>query len=137
MESISGALTGMEQKMNYYFKSPFLEKQDWAVFKSDGLSPIVTAAHKKGLGVIINMEGVNPYHWEKNKWTPENIKTVANDLAADSVDGVFEECFEVSPEVFKSLAQNSEARMSNIFPEQIRCYSGNLILRHCGRKQQL
>jgi hypothetical protein len=93
------------EKMNYYFKSPFLEKQDWAVFKSDGLSPIVTAAHKKGLGVIINIEGVNPYHWEKNKWTPENIKAVANDLAADSVDGVFEECFEVSPEVFKSLAQ--------------------------------
>ncbi len=93
-------------KMNYYFKSPFLEKQDWAVFKYDGLSPIVSAAHKRGLEVIINLEGVNPYHWGKNQWTPENIKTVAEDLAADSVDGVFEECFEVRPEVFKSLAQN-------------------------------
>lgn len=92
-------------KMNYYFKSPFLEKQDWAVFKYDGLSPVVSAAHKRGLEVIINLEGVNPYHWGKNQWTPENIRYVAEDLAADSVDGVFEECFEVSPEVFKSLAQ--------------------------------
>ena len=71
-----------------------------------GLSPIVSAAHKRGLKVIINMEGVNPYHWVKNQWTPENIKAVAEDLAADSVDGVFEECFEVKPEVFKSLARN-------------------------------
>lgn len=93
-------------KMNYFFKSPFLEKQSWAVFKNDGLSPLVTAAHKQGLDVIINLEGVNPYHWQKNQWTPENIKAVAEDLAADSVDGVFEECFEVKPEVFKSLAQN-------------------------------
>lgn len=98
------------EKMNYYFKSPFLEKQDWAVFKNDGLSPVVSAAHKRGLGVIINMEGVNPYHWVKNKWTPENIKSVAEDLAADSVDGVFEECFEVNPAVFKSLAQNLIAK---------------------------
>ncbi len=25
-------------KMNYYYKSPFLEKQSWAVFKGDGFS---------------------------------------------------------------------------------------------------
>ena len=97
-------------KMNYFFKSPFLEKQDWAVFKGDGLSPLVTAAHKKGIGVMINMEGVNPYHWEKNQWTPENIKAVADDLAADSVDGVFEECFEVKPDVFVSLARELKSK---------------------------
>jgi hypothetical protein len=69
-------------KMNYYFKSPFLEKQDWAVFKRDGLSSIVKAAHKKGLKVMINIEGCNPYHWTENKWTPETIKAVAEDIAA-------------------------------------------------------
>jgi hypothetical protein len=92
-------------KMNYYFKSPFLEKQDWAVFKRDGLSSIIKAAHSKGLKVMINLEGVNPYHWEQNHWTPENIKSVADDLAAAGVDAVFEECFEVKADVFVSLAR--------------------------------
>jgi hypothetical protein len=102
-----------DAKMNYFFKSQFLEKQEWAAFKSDGLSPIVKAAHKKGVKVMINMEGVNPYHWEKNKWTAENIRSVADDLATDSVDAVFEECFEVKPEVFTSLARELKARGVN------------------------
>jgi hypothetical protein len=96
--------------MNYFFKSPFLEKQEWASFMGDGLSPLVKAAHDKGLGVMINIEGVNPYHWEKNQWTPENIRAVAEDLAADGVDGVFEECFEVKPDVFVSLARTLKSK---------------------------
>ena len=97
-------------KMNYFFRSPFLEKQEWAVFKEDGLGPLISAAHKKGLEVMVNIEGVNPYHWELNKWTAENIRTVADDLAADSADAVFEECFEVKPEVFTSLARELKAK---------------------------
>lgn len=97
-------------KMNYFFKSPFLEKQEWAVFKNDGLTPLVKAAHKKGLKVIINVEGVNPYHWKNNQWTPDNIRSVADDLAADSVDAVFEECFEVKPAVFTSLARELKSK---------------------------
>jgi len=96
-------------KMNYYFKSPFLEKQSWAVSKRDGLSTIVKAAHKKGLKVMINLEGVNPYHWTENQWTPENIKAVAEDIAATGVDAVFEECFEVKADVFISLARTLKA----------------------------
>jgi len=46
-------------KMNYYFKSPFLETQEWAVFRRDGLTSLVSAAHKKGVKVMINIEGVN------------------------------------------------------------------------------
>jgi len=97
-------------KMNYFFKSPSLEKQEWAVFKEDGLTPLLRAAHKKGLGVMVNIEGVNPYHWQKNHWTIENIKAVASDLAADSVDVVFEECFEVRPEIFLSLARELKSK---------------------------
>lgn len=97
-------------KMNYYFKSPFLEKQDWAVFKRDGLSLIIKAAHKKGLKVMINLEGINPYHWTQNQWTPENIKAVAQDLAATGVDAVFEECFEVKSNVFISLARTLKSK---------------------------
>jgi hypothetical protein len=97
-------------KMSYYFKSPFLEKQEWAVFKKDRLSPIVKAAHKKGMKVMINIEGVNPYHWTQNQWTAENIKAVAEDLAAAGVDAVFEECFEVKPEVFVSLARTLKSK---------------------------
>src|SRR5664280_2080370 len=41
-------------KMNYYFKSEFLEKQSWAVFKGDALTPLVKAAHAKGIKVVIN-----------------------------------------------------------------------------------
>jgi hypothetical protein len=101
------------EKMNYFFKSPYLETQSWAVFKKDGLSPLVKAAHDAGLKVMINIEGVNPYHWEKNKWTPENIKSVAEDLAGDGVDAVFEECFEVKPQVFLSLARTLKANGVN------------------------
>jgi hypothetical protein len=92
-------------KMRYYFKSPFLEKQSWASFENDGLGPVVDAAHKKGLSVMVNIEGVNPYHWKQNKWTPSTIKSAAEDLAATGVDAVFEECFEVKPDVFTSLAK--------------------------------
>lgn len=97
-------------KINYYFKSPFLEKQEWAVFKTDRVSPIVKAAHKKGMKVMINIEGINPYHWTQNQWTAENIKAVAEDLAAAGVDAVFEECFEVKPEVFVSLARTLKSK---------------------------
>jgi hypothetical protein len=107
---------GAERKgatMDYFFKSSFLEKQEWASFKKDGLTPLVSAAHKKGLKVMINIEGVNPYHWVENKWTPENIRSVADDLAADGVDAVFEECFEVKPEVFISLARELKSKGVN------------------------
>ncbi|MES2005604.1 MAG: hypothetical protein V4450_13890 [Bacteroidota bacterium] len=92
-------------KMNYYYKSPYLEKQPWAVFERDGLSPIVAAAKKKGIKVMVNMEGVNPYHWEKHQWNPATIASAANDLAATGIDAVFEECFEVRSDVFSSLAK--------------------------------
>jgi hypothetical protein len=92
-------------EINYFYKSPFLEKQDWAVFKNDGLTPLVREAHDKGLKVMINIEGINPYHWKENRWTRENIKSVAIDLAASGVDAVFEECFEVKSDVFLSLAK--------------------------------
>lgn len=91
-------------KMKYYFRSPFLEKLSWAEFKRDGLSPLISAAHERGLKVMINIEGVNPYHWQQNQWNAENIRGVAGDLASEGVDAVFEECFEVKPEVFLALA---------------------------------
>lgn len=97
-------------RMNYYFRSPFLEKQEWASFKNDPLTPLVSAAHKNGLKVMINIEGVNPYHWVLNKWTPGNIRAVAGDLAADSIDALFEECFEVKPDVFLSLARELKSK---------------------------
>lgn len=99
--------------MNYFYRSPFLETQDWAVFKTDGLGPLVRAAHEKGLKVMINMEGVNPYHWEQNQWNPANIKSVAEDLASSGVDAVFEECFEVKSDVFVSLAKTLKSRGVN------------------------
>ena len=100
-------------KMNYFFKSPFLQKQDWAVFEKEGLSSLVRAAHKKDVKVMINLEGVNPYHWKLNKWTPDNISKVADDLGATGVDAVFEECFEVKPDVFISLARELKSKGVN------------------------
>ncbi len=97
-------------KMNYFYNSPFLEKQSWAEFSKDGLSPLVSAAHKQGVKVMVNMEGVNPYHWEENQWTPQNIARVADDLAAAGADAVFEECFEVNADVFVSLARELKSK---------------------------
>jgi hypothetical protein len=92
-------------KMKYYYKSPFLEKQTWATFENDALTPVVDAAHKKGVSVMMNFEGVNPYHWKEHQWTTETIKAAAEDIASTGVDAVFEECFEVKPDVFSSLAR--------------------------------
>src|SRR5579875_3414007 len=99
--------------MNYFYTSPYLAQQQWAVFKNDGLSPIVKAAHQKGMKVMVNMEGVNPYHWKQNQWTPERIKAVAGDLSAAGIDAVFEECFEVKPSVFVALAQTLKSKGVN------------------------
>jgi len=97
-------------KMQYYYKSPFLEKQSWATFENDALAPVVEAAHKKALLVMMNFEGVNPYHWTQNKWTTSTIKSAAEDIASTGVDAVFEECFEVKPEVFTSLARTLKSK---------------------------
>ncbi len=99
-----------DEKMEYFYNSPFLQKQEWAVPLEDGLTPLVRAAHEKGLEVMVNMEGVNPYHWQKNHWTPENIREVAGDLASAGADAIFEECFEVNAPVFLSLARELKKR---------------------------
>ncbi|MBM3854795.1 MAG: hypothetical protein FJ399_16855 [Verrucomicrobia bacterium] len=96
--------------MEYYFRSPYLESQDWARSRRDGLTPLVRAAHAAGLRVMINIEGVNPYHWKEHRWTPDHIRAVAGDLAASGVDAVFEECFEVKPDVFLALARELAGR---------------------------
>lgn len=96
--------------MNYYFRSPFLEKQRWANSEIDGFSPLVKAAHLKDMKVMIDIEGVNPYHWKQNHWTPENIREVADDIADAGADAVFEECFEVKSEVFLALADQLKSR---------------------------
>jgi hypothetical protein len=96
-------------RMDYYFRSPFLEKQDWAVKGEDRLSPVLSSAHRKGLKVMVNIEGVNPWHWSQNHWTQQNIKGVAQDLVNDTIDALFEECFEVEPDVFTSLARTLKA----------------------------
>lgn len=92
-------------QMRYHYKSPYLEKQRWAVRGADGLSGLVKKAHEKGMKVMANIEAVNPYHWEQNPWNAENIRLVASDLAATGIDAVFEECFEAKPEVFLSMAR--------------------------------
>jgi hypothetical protein len=97
-------------KMDYYFKSPFLETQSWAEFKGDRLSAIVKAAHEKGMKVMVDIQGVNPWHWQENPWTPENIRPVADDLAADGFDAVSEECFEVKADVFLALARELKSK---------------------------
>ena len=93
------------EKMRYFYKSPFLDKQAWAIAGKDGLSSIVKKAHEKNMKVMVNFESVNPYHWKENPWNVENIRAVAADLAATGIDAVFEECFEAKPDVFLSLAK--------------------------------
>jgi hypothetical protein len=96
--------------MIYYFKSPYLDKQSWAKSGGDRLSAYIKAAHEKGMKVIIDIQAVNPWHWKQNQWTPENIKAVVDDLAADGFDVINEECFEVKSDVFLALAREAKSK---------------------------
>ena len=98
------------EDLSYFFESLYLSGRNWAHEKDPGFSEIVSTAHSNDLKVMINIEGVNPYHWEASKWTPENIKLVAEDLANTGVDAVFEECFEVRPDIFLALASTLKKR---------------------------
>ena len=98
------------EQMRYHFKSPFLDRQEWALPGKDGLSPLMKAARLKGMKIALNIEGVNPYHWQQHKWTPASITSVANDIAATGADVVFEECFEAAPEIFTALAATLKSK---------------------------
>lgn len=116
-----------EDKMHYYYPSKYLERKPWAVRGKDNLTALIKTAHQNGLKVMVNMEGVNPYHWAKNKWTTETITATASDLAATGIDAVFEECFEANPAVFSALAQTLNAKkvdyVSGTDPMLLREYS--------------
>lgn len=99
--------------MKYYFNSPFLATQSWAIFDGDYLTPLVTAAHDRAFQSAVDIEGVNPYLWPQHHWTPENIKHVADDLAASGVDMVFQEGFGSDINVFLSLAAELQAKGVN------------------------
>jgi hypothetical protein len=110
-------------RIKYYFSSPTLEKFDWAervggsqeessysyagrAKQGRDLASYTARAHAAGLKVMVNMEGVNPYHWEagREKWTPEIISAVATDLHDEGADRWFTECVAGWPPLFKALA---------------------------------
>lgn len=110
-------------RIKYYFESPTLSQVDWAervtqeqgesrysyagrAVQGAGLAGYAERAHAAGLKVMVNMEGVNPYHWEagREKWTPEIISGVARDLHAQGADRWFTECVAGWPRLMEALA---------------------------------
>ncbi len=93
-------------RIKYYFTSPTLERVDWASREGDRLSAYAAKAHAAHLKVMVNMEGVNPYHWEagREKWTPDIISGVARDLHEQGADRWFTECVAGWPHLMKALA---------------------------------
>jgi len=116
-----------DDKMNYYFPSKYLESQTWAKKGEDRLTRIVSTAHQNNIKVMVNMEGVNPYHWTKNQWNKETIASTITDLANNGIDAVFEECFEANPDAFLSLANTLKKKnvdyISGTDPMLLREYS--------------
>ena len=98
------------ENIHYNFKSTFLQQQSWAKQGKDGLTPLLSEAHKKDIKVMVNLEGMNPYHWKQHHWTAANIAATANNLAEAGIDGVFEECFETNQPVFTSLARTLKSK---------------------------
>jgi len=111
------------EEIRYYFDSPTLEAVDWAteVTRGEGesqygyagravqggsLGAYAARAHAAGLKVMVNMEGVNPYHWEagREKWTPEIISGTARDMQASGGDRWFTECVAGWPKLMSALA---------------------------------
>jgi hypothetical protein len=95
------------ERIKYYFDSPALRQFDWATEERPDLTQHAAQAHAAGLKVMVNMEGVNPYHWEagRKKWTPEIIGSVMTDLHNDGADRWFTECVAGWPPLFYALAE--------------------------------
>ncbi|MGD0110856.1 MAG: hypothetical protein ABSD48_03260 [Armatimonadota bacterium] len=92
--------------IRYFFDSPSLRRYDWATQERPNLTQYAAQAHANGLKVMVNMEGVNPYHWKAGrvKWTPELIGEVMTDLHRDGADRWFTECVAGWPSLFFALA---------------------------------
>jgi hypothetical protein len=96
------------ESINYYFNSPTLRRFDWARQSQDrpNLADYAAQARAAGMKVMVNMEGVNPYHWKagRTNWTPEIIGGVMADLHDDGADRWFTECVAGWPPLFYALA---------------------------------
>jgi len=92
--------------IRYFFGSPALRRYEWAKEERPNLTQYAAQAHANGLKVMVNMEGVNPYHWKAGrvKWTPELIGEVMTDLHRDGADRWFTECVAGWPSLFFALA---------------------------------
>lgn len=97
--------------ITYRFSSPALEGCAWAQCEGDVVSPIAAEAHAQGLKVMVNMEGVNPWHWEagRTKWTPELLQAVMADIHDCGADRWFSECFNAYSDFFFALAEKARA----------------------------
>lgn len=95
--------------ITYNFDSPTLRQFAWATQSQERptLTEFAAQAHAAGLKVMVNMEGVNPYHWEagRRNWTPELISGVMTDLHNDGADRWFTECVAGWPRLFYALAE--------------------------------
>jgi hypothetical protein len=97
-----------DDSITYNFDSPTLRQFGWATQTQDRplLTEYAARAHAAGLKVMVNMEGVNPYHWKagRKNWTPEIIGNVMTDLHNDGADRWFTECVAGWPPLFFALA---------------------------------
>ncbi len=101
------------ESIKYYFNSPTLQRFDWARQSKDrpNLSDYAAQARAAGMKVMVNMEGVNPYHWKagRTNWTPEIIGAVMADLHNDGADRWFTECVAGWPSLFYALADTGRS----------------------------
>jgi hypothetical protein len=102
---VSGATN--EPGGKYYFTSPTLASQSWAIFMGDRITPLISVAHANGLKFMINMEWINPNFWPDGLkyWTPDLLKGVVRDLKNCGIDRWFDECFNLWSELGTAIAE--------------------------------
>ncbi len=107
-------------EMDYYFDSPTLAGQGWTNHKWNKVESYASDAHSRGLKVMVDLEAVNPYHWEEGQYRYDTdiLKGMVDDLHDAGVDRWFDECFDMWSDWALAIADEADSL-------GMECQSGN------------
>ncbi len=100
-----------ENNFEYYFPSPTLDNESWAVEGTDTFTTGIAQAQAAGLKFFANLEDINPYVWPKGAsvFTPAILQGMMQDVHDAGADRWFDECFGKYSDFFTVLAGKAKS----------------------------